>query len=65
MDVRVGYDTMARIHQAVLRNEVDLGLVPCPRHLLGLAIENIREVPFLLACRPEHPFARLPLVTLA
>jgi DNA-binding transcriptional LysR family regulator len=56
---------MARIHQAVLRNEVDLGLVPCPRHLPGLAIENIREVPFLLACRPEHPFARLPLVTLA
>jgi len=65
VDVRVGYDTMARIHQAVLRNEVDLGLVPCPRHLPGLAIENIREVPFLLACRPEHPFARLPLVTLA
>ena len=65
VEVRVGYDTMPRLHQAVLRNEVDLGLVPCLRHLPGLAVEIIREVPFLLVCLPEHPFARLPLVTLA
>ncbi len=65
VEVRVGYDTMARIHQAVLRNEVDLGLVPCPRHLPGLAVEIFREVPFMLVCLPEHPFARLPLATLA
>jgi DNA-binding transcriptional LysR family regulator len=65
VEIQVGYDTMARVHQAALRNEVDLGLVPCPRHLPGLAIEIIREVPFLLVCLPEHPFARLPLVTLA
>jgi DNA-binding transcriptional LysR family regulator len=65
VEVRVGYDTMARVHQAVLRNEVDLGLLPCPRHLPGLAIEIIREVPFMLVCLPEHPFAKLPVVTLA
>jgi DNA-binding transcriptional LysR family regulator len=65
VDVQVGYETMARVHQTVLRNEVDLGLVPCPRHLPGLAIEIIREVPFMLACSPEHPFARLPQVTSA
>ena len=64
VEVRVGYDTMARVQQAVLRNEVDLGLVPCPRHLPGLAVEIIRQVPFVLVCLPEHPFARLPLVTL-
>ena len=61
----MGYETMARVHQTVLRDEVDLGLVPCPRHLPGLAIEIIREVPLMLVCLPEHPFARLPLVTLA
>jgi DNA-binding transcriptional LysR family regulator len=44
---------------------VDLGLVPCPRHLPGLAIEIICEVPFMLVCLPEHPFARQPMVTLA
>jgi DNA-binding transcriptional LysR family regulator len=64
-DIQVGYDTMARVHQAVLRNEVDLGLVPFPRHLPGLAIEIICEVPFMLVCLPEHPFARQPMVTLA
>ena len=64
VDVQVGYETMARVHQAVRRNEVDLGLVPCPRHLPGLAIEIICEVPFMLVCLPEHPFARLPQVTL-
>jgi DNA-binding transcriptional LysR family regulator len=30
VEVQVGYDTLARVHQAVLRNEVDLGLVPFP-----------------------------------
>lgn len=65
VEVRVGLETMARVHQAVLRNEVDLGLVPCPRHLPGLAIEIIRQVPFMLVCLPEHPFARLPMVMLA
>jgi len=44
---------------------VDLGLVPCPRHLPGLAVEIFREVPFVLVCLPEHPLARLPMVTLA
>jgi DNA-binding transcriptional LysR family regulator len=63
VNVQVDYETMARVHQTVLHDEVDLGLVPCPRHLPGLAIEIIREVPFVLACRPEHPFARLPQVT--
>jgi DNA-binding transcriptional LysR family regulator len=65
VEVQVGYETMARVHHAVRRNEVDLGLVPWPRRLPGLAIEIIREVPFMLVCLPEHPFARLPLVTLA
>ena len=44
---------------------MDLGLVPCPRHLPGLAVEIFREVPFVLVCLPEHPLARLPMVTLA
>ena len=65
VEIQVGLESMARVHQAVLRNEVDLGLVPCPRRLPGLAIEIIREVPFVLVCLPEHPFARLPMVTLA
>ena len=46
VDVQVDYETMAHVHHAVLRNEADLGLVPCPRHLPGLAIETLHEVPF-------------------
>jgi DNA-binding transcriptional LysR family regulator len=30
VEIRVGCDTMARVHQAVLRNEVYLGLVSLP-----------------------------------
>jgi DNA-binding transcriptional LysR family regulator len=65
VEVRVDLETMARVHHAVRCNEADLGLVPCPRRLPGLAIEIIREVPFVLVCLPEHPFARPPMVTLA
>jgi DNA-binding transcriptional LysR family regulator len=61
--VRVRHTSHDGVHQAVLDNRVDAGLVPYPRHEPGLAVKVIREVPLVLATHPEHPFAALPLVT--
>ncbi len=60
--VRVWQESHDGVHQAVLNNHVDAGLVPYPRHEPGLAVEVIRKVPLVLACHPENPLAALPLV---
>jgi len=61
--VRVRHDSHAGVHQAVLNNLVDAGLVPYPRPGPGLSVGIFRRVPLVLVCHPEHPFAALPLVT--
>lgn len=61
--VQVRHESHDGVHQAVLHNLVDAGLVPYPRHEPGLAVGIFRRVPLVLACHPEHPLAALPLVT--
>jgi len=61
--VRVRHDSHAGVHQAVLNNRVDAGLVPYPRRWPGLAVGIFRRVPLVLVCPPAHPLAALPLVT--
>ena len=61
--VRIRLESHDRVHQAVLNNDVDAGLVPYPRRGPGLAVGIFRRVPLVLVCRPEHPLAALPLVT--
>ena len=61
--VRVRQESHDGVHQAVLNNRVDAGLVPYPRHGPGLAVEVFRRVPLVLACHPEHPLAALPMAT--
>ena len=61
--VRVRHESRDSVHQAVLNNRVDVGLVPYPRHESGLAVAVIRRVPLVLACHPANPLAALPMVT--
>ena len=50
------------VHQAVLNNHVDAGLIPYPRRAPGLAVKVICTAPLVLACHPAHPLAALPMV---
>jgi len=61
--VRVRLESRDRVHQAVLHNDVDAGLVPYPRRGPGLAAAIFRRVPLVLVCHPAHPLAALPQAT--
>jgi DNA-binding transcriptional LysR family regulator len=63
INVRVRQESHAGVHQAVLNNDVDAGLIPYPRHEPGLAVGIFRRVPLVLACHPANPLAALPVVT--
>ncbi len=54
--VHVHLESHNGVHQAVLNNDVDAGLVPYPRHERGLTVAVFRRVPLVLAC---HPATRL------
>lgn len=61
--VRVRHESHDGVHQAVLNNRVDAGLVPYPRRGPGLAVGIFRRVPLVLVCHPANPLAALPLIT--
>ncbi len=61
--VRIRQESHDDVHQAVLDNQVDAGLVPYPRHEPGLVVGIFRRVPLVLVCHPANPLAALPMVT--
>jgi DNA-binding transcriptional LysR family regulator len=64
IQVQVRYDHIDRVHELVLHNEVDLGLVAYPRRRPGLAVEHVRDERLVLVCHPQHRFAGRPAVPL-
>ena len=62
--VQVRLQSCDGVHQAVLDNDVDAGLVPWPRRAPGLAVGIIYRVPLVLACHPANPLATLPMATI-
>jgi DNA-binding transcriptional LysR family regulator len=63
VEVRVRYEHIDRVHELVMENEVDLGLVAYPRRLPGLAIDPFRHERLMLVCHPQHLLAARPAVT--
>ena len=61
--VQIRQESHDDVHQAVLDNQVDAGLVPYPRHEPGLVVGIFRRVPLVLVCHPANPLAALPMVT--
>jgi len=57
IEINVRYGHIDRVHELVLADEVDLGLVAYPRRLLGLAIDLFRHERLMLVCHPAHPLA--------
>ena len=51
-----------QVYERVREGVADFGLVSFPRRLRELAVEPWREEEIVLACPPDHPFARLPSV---
>jgi LysR family transcriptional regulator, transcriptional activator of the cysJI operon len=64
VNVRVEYRRADQVHQDVLANLVDLGLVAYPTPDPKLEIIPFRKDSLVLICNPEHPFARLKSVAL-
>ena len=62
VEVRVRYEHIDRVHELVLDNTVNIGLVAYPRRLPGLAIDPFRHERLMLVCHPQHPLAASPAV---
>jgi len=57
--VRLEYLRPNRIHDAVLNEEVDLGIVSYPQNQRGLACIPLRKEDMVFVCHPEHYLAKL------
>jgi LysR family transcriptional regulator, transcriptional activator of the cysJI operon len=64
VNVHVEYQRANQVYDAVLGNTVDLGLVAYPVHDARWEIVPLREERLVLACHPQHPFAKLRSVKL-
>ena len=62
VEIRLRYGLIDRVHEEVLDNAVDLGLVCYPRRLPGLAVDPVRHERLMLVCHPQHPLAARPAV---
>jgi DNA-binding transcriptional LysR family regulator len=59
IQIKVCYDHIDRVHELVLHNEVDLGLVAYPRRRPELAVEPVRNERLVLVCHPQlQPMVR-------
>jgi DNA-binding transcriptional LysR family regulator len=63
VQINVRYGLIDRVHEQVLDNDVDLGLVCYPRRLPGLAVDPFRHERLVLVCHPQHPLASRTTVT--
>lgn len=57
--VEVDYAHPDRVCERVLNDEVNLGILSYPAERKGVAIIPWREEPMVLACHPQHRFAKL------
>jgi DNA-binding transcriptional LysR family regulator len=64
VNVHVEYRRANQVYEGVLGNIVDLGLVAFPVPDAKLEIIPLRKDPLVLACHPQHPFAKLKAVKL-
>ena len=64
VNVNVEYRRANKVYDDVLRSIVDLGLVAYPTPESKLEVVPLRKDVLLLACHPEHPFARLRTIKL-
>jgi DNA-binding transcriptional LysR family regulator len=64
VNVHVEYRHSKQIHEDVLSNVVDLGLVAYPGNSPKLKVVPLRRDKLVLICHPEHPFAASKTVKL-
>ena len=64
VNVHVEYRRANQVYEEVLGNTADLGLVAYPAPDAKLEIIPLRKDPLVLACHPQHPFAKLKTVKL-
>jgi DNA-binding transcriptional LysR family regulator len=64
VNIHVEYRRANQVYEGVLGNIVDLGLVAYPVPDPKLDIISLRKDPLVLACHPQHPFAKLKTVKL-
>jgi DNA-binding transcriptional LysR family regulator len=57
VEIRVRYGFIDRVHEQVLANVVDLGLVCYPRRRRGLVVDPFRHERLVLVCHPQQPLA--------
>jgi LysR family transcriptional regulator, transcriptional activator of the cysJI operon len=62
VNVHVEYRRANQVYEDVLANIVDLGLVAYPVHDSRLETVALRKDRLVLACPPQHPFAKLKTV---
>ena len=62
--VHVEYRRSNQVYDAVLGNTVDVGLVAYPVHGAKWETVPLGKEPLVLACHPQHPFAKLRCVKL-
>jgi len=61
--VRLEYLLPGKIYEAVLNDEVDIGVVSYPTEGRGLSVIPLRDERMVLVCHPEHHLARRPAVS--
>ena len=64
VNVHIEYRCFDAVYQAVLNNEVDLGLVVSPRNTENMEIVPLHEDRMVFICHPEHPLARKKRINL-
>lgn len=62
--VRLQYLRSNKVYEAVLSEEVDLGIMSYPTAIRGLTIIPLREETMVLVCNPQHRLAHMDRVLL-
>lgn len=58
VNVRVEYRRANMVYEDILTNSIDLGLIAYPQKHKQLEVLPFHDDELILACNPEHPFAR-------
>jgi DNA-binding transcriptional LysR family regulator len=62
--VRVQYEHPARVYELAETDQVDLGLVSCPRSSRTIDAVHWREEPMVVVCAPTHPLSTVEALSL-
>ena len=57
MNVHIEYLSSRQIHELVLRETIDIGLVAMPQKNRNLQVYHFGDEPLVFVCGPEHPLA--------